>query len=71
MWERAELEEHIGGYLKKYGDPIIYMYAYNYETGQEYLEVYWNVKGRKLKVVLYKEDFVWDVMEDQIARSRL
>lgn len=69
VWERAELDGHIGGYLEAYGDPIIFMYAQNFETGDEYMEIYWEINGYKYKVSLYKTEGKWAVMEDQIARG--
>ena len=69
-YQREDLKLLIGEYLKTYGDPQIQLHGQNYLNGEEYVELYWQVKGFWYKVVLIFTDDKWMITFDSFKMTR-
>lgn len=71
VWKVSGAYGFIEAYVGDYGEPHLVVHGMNNLTGDEYLDLYWQINGYWYKVQIYKDADGWSLLEDQIASSRM
>jgi hypothetical protein len=69
-WRLPEVYVYIEEYVKDYGEPPIIVHAVNKMTGDEYVDLYWEVGDMWHKVYIYKDENGWEVREDWLKKLK-